>query len=146
MLPLIETFWDTANRYPERAAIIDTGRRINYCRLASLVKLTALWLNSNGLSRGDRIGIHLPNSIEYIVVYYACWRAGFVPVALNTSATHREIAFWSKDSGCKIIVSNKLKSGSLSVPFYEISMDKNHLSINGQEIHAPLDKSELPQV
>ncbi|NNE64461.1 MAG: acyl--CoA ligase, partial [Gammaproteobacteria bacterium] len=146
MLPLIESFWDTTDKDPERTAVIDFDRRITYYRLVSLVKITALWLNSNGLLRGDRVGIHLPNSIEYIVVYYACWRAGLVPVALNTFATLREIEFWTKDSGCKLIFSNKLKNVSTLVPIYEISMDQYHVTINGQDIHEPLDELELPRV
>ena len=134
MRPLIETFWGIAERYSDNTAIIDSERHINYCNLLSLVSAAALWLSSNGLLKGDRIGIHLPNSIEYIILYYACWRAGIIPVALNTFARQREIEFWMEDSNCSLIFSNKLKNISTPVPLCKISTTQNHLSINGQEI------------
>ena len=141
MSPLIETFWEMADRYPEQTAIIDRDRRIKYGRLVSVINATVFWLSSNSLVKGDRVGIHLANSIEYVVLFYACWRAGYVPVALNTFASQREIEFWAKDSGCSLIFSDKFEYIPTPVPIYKILTTQNHVSINGQEIIESPDKA-----
>jgi crotonobetaine/carnitine-CoA ligase len=44
----------------------------------------AAGLQQQGLRKGDRLALMLPNQIEYVVLIYACAKAGVVQVPINT--------------------------------------------------------------
>ncbi len=66
-------------------------------------RLAAL-LREKGLRRGDRIGVMLPNVLEFPVSYYGVLRAGGVVVPMNVLLKRREIAFYLEDSGAKLLL------------------------------------------
>ncbi len=113
---LIDEFASVVKKYPRRIAINKPEREITYSELNHCIQLVANWLNDQGFVKGDRVGIHLQNTIEYIVLYYACWRACLVPVALNILARQREIENWLDNSGCKIVFSETLKGVNFHIP------------------------------
>jgi acyl-CoA synthetase (AMP-forming)/AMP-acid ligase II len=108
---LIDRFFEAAGRRPEQLALLeitaDGDRPMGYGELAVAVRRLAWWLRQQDLQTGARIGIHLPNSLEYVVAYYAAWTAGLVPVALNTQATPHELSAWVGHSGCALLFSRQ---------------------------------------
>ncbi len=134
MLPLIDTFLQVAGATPAHIAVKDHGTFINYGQLLHQINVLAYSLKKYKLSKGDRVAILLPNSIEYIIAYYASWRVGLVPVALNTLASQREIEFWLKDSDCKLLFSNRDKNIIMGIIQCKISYSTDNLTINGEII------------
>ena len=130
MLPLIDSFQDIAEHCYDRMAIKDQGNCILYGQLARQVNQAALWFIDSGLNKGDRVGIHLQNSIEYIILYYACWRARLVPVALSTFASEREIDFWLTDSSCKLLFSHRYSGSTANIAVHEVVYASDQLTIN----------------
>jgi len=51
-----------------------------------------------GVGKGDRIGIALPNSPQYVIAYYAVLTAGGIVVNMNPLYTHDELAFMVKNT------------------------------------------------
>lgn len=131
---LCNSFRRAVNQFPDHIAVIEPEKSITYADLNRLVITLAYWLGCQGLAKGDRIGIHLPNSIDYIAIYYACWNANLVPVAFNTFATRHEVSNWVENCECKIIFSNRLKQKVLSVPVFSLSTDTSGVKINDQKI------------
>lgn len=134
MLPLIDSFQLVAQTYNDQIAIKDQNHTVRYGQLAGQIDRLACWLLSYKLIKGDRVGIHLQNSIEYVILYYACWRARLVPVAVNTFASNNEIEFWLKDSACKLLFSKHYKSPSVNIPVLEILYTQGQLTIENQAI------------
>ena len=60
-------------------------------------------LKAKGLQPGDRVGIMLPNVPYFPVAYYGVLRAGGVVVPMNVLLTKREVGFYLKDPGAKIV-------------------------------------------
>ena len=60
-------------------------------------------LEAHGVSAGDRVGIMLPNVPHFAVCYYGVLRAGAVVVPMNVLLKRREVAFYLKDSGAKLL-------------------------------------------
>ena len=58
---------------------------------------------TTGSSAGDRVGIMLPNVPYFPVCYYGVLRAGGVVVPMNVLLKKREVAFYLKDSGAKLL-------------------------------------------
>jgi long-chain acyl-CoA synthetase len=64
----------------------------------------ATLLREQGLERGDRVGVMLPNVPEFLLAYYGVLRAGGVVVPMNVLLKRREIAFYLEDSGAKLVL------------------------------------------
>ena len=58
---------------------------------------------SLGLNKGDRVGILLFNSIEYLEIMYGAMYAGIVPVNINARYKTNELDYLLKDSDCKYL-------------------------------------------
>ena len=57
-----------------------------------------------GLAKGDRIGLQMPNLLQYPVAMFGALRAGLVVVNTNPLYTPREMEHQYKDAGVKAIV------------------------------------------
>ncbi|MDH5766918.1 MAG: acyl--CoA ligase [Gammaproteobacteria bacterium] len=105
---LLESFNSVVEKHPEKAAVKTKDKVLSYRELSSDIVKVSHWLRGYGLNHGDRVGIHIQNSIEYVILYYACWSVNLVPVALNTFASKKEIEHWVVNSDCKLLFSEKL--------------------------------------
>ncbi len=139
---LIDGFLAAAERYPERWALHEVAaegddRGIRYRELATAVRRLAAWMQQSGLEPGERVGIHLPNSLEYVLAYYAAWAAGLVPVALNTQATAHELSAWIGHSGCSLLFSRQpAEQTGGSLPVTSLDLDQTgDIRIDGEALH-----------
>jgi long-chain acyl-CoA synthetase len=57
-----------------------------------------------GIRQGDRVGLLLPNSPQFIIAYYGILKAGAVVVSLNPLANPNELAFLLSDSGTETLI------------------------------------------
>ena len=64
----------------------------------------ASWLQSQGLARGARVAIMMPNVVQYPIALAGVLRAGYVVVNVNPLYTPRELEHQLKDSGAEAIV------------------------------------------
>ena len=95
---LVHLFLDSANRYPDKEAVIHGDRRVNYGTLAHWVNSISAFLVSEGLARTERVGVLVRNSPEYIAIYYGILAAGGAVVALNTDTKFRDLSGWLRHS------------------------------------------------
>ena len=87
----------SAARDPQRIALIDsaTGERLTYSELDERVSSTARIFLDRGLvpaHHGDRVGLLLGNTVDFVISYFAISRAGLVAVPLNPGYTEGELA------------------------------------------------------
>jgi long-chain acyl-CoA synthetase len=57
-----------------------------------------------GLKKGDVCALMLPNSIQFVVSYYACQLAGVTVTAINPTYKALEIQYQLKDSGAEALI------------------------------------------
>ncbi len=74
----------SANRSPEKIAVIHEGERIAYGRLNARADRLAGHLRQSGIQKGDRIALLMENGIDYVSAYYAVLKAGAVAAPLGT--------------------------------------------------------------
>ncbi len=91
-------------RYAERTAYSYMGKSISYAQTDAESQALAAYLQSLGLSKGDRVAIMMPNVPQYPVAVAAILRAGYVVVNVNPLYTARELEHQLKDSGARAIV------------------------------------------
>jgi long-chain acyl-CoA synthetase len=63
----------------------------------------ATLLERNGIDPGDRVGLMLPNTPAFAVVFYGILRRGAVAVPMNPLSKAREIEFFLTNTGAKAV-------------------------------------------
>ena len=101
---LVALLEESFARYADRTAYSFLGKDISFAQTDEESLALAAYLQSLGLSPGDRIAIMMPNVPQYPVAAAAILRAGFVVVNVNPLYTARELEHQLKDSGAKAIV------------------------------------------
>src|SRR5687767_1869415 len=109
---LAEALAKTAQRHPEREALVSRHQSLRYTwrEFDQAVTRVARGLSGLGLRRQDRVGIWSGNCAEWVFLQYACARAGFVLVNVNPAYRSHELGFvlhssrmrglflWAKDA------------------------------------------------
>ncbi len=101
---LVALMEESFTQYANRTAYSFMGRDITFGETDRLSKDFAAYLQSLGLTKGDRVAIMMPNMPQYPVAVAAILRAGFVVVNVNPLYTPRELEHQLKDSGSKAII------------------------------------------
>ena len=70
-IPFGEMLWETAQRFPEKEAVIFQGQKISYRELDGMTNSFANALSSLGVAKGDRVALYMTNRPEYIIGFYA---------------------------------------------------------------------------
>jgi long-chain acyl-CoA synthetase len=94
----------SAADHGDRVALKLDDAELTYSQLDGASAHVAGLLQEKGLSRGDRVGIMLPNVPHFAVCYYGALRAGCVVVPMNVLLKRREVAFYLGDSGAKLLL------------------------------------------
>ena len=109
---LLEVFERNFSRYGQKPAYICMGASITFKQLDLYSRQIASYLQSLGLVKGDKVGVMMPNILQYPVVALGIIRAGMVLVNVNPLYTSRELSHQLHDSGAKalFIVENFAKT------------------------------------
>jgi len=94
----------TAERFPDRDALIFMGTRITYRELEGLVNRFARALTALGVKRGDKVAMILPNVPQLVIAEYAVFRIGGVNVMNNPLYTEKELTHQLNDSDSTVLV------------------------------------------
>jgi long-chain acyl-CoA synthetase len=103
-LSLYQLFQKTAEKYKMQPAVHFMGRELNYGELSLQVEGLAAALIGLGVKKGDRVAIHLPNSTQFPIAYFAALSIGAVVVPCNPLYVAREMEYQLKDSGAETII------------------------------------------
>ena len=91
------------NLYPERVAIDFHRRTWTYAQVGQLVRRAARGLQDQGLRKGDRFGLCLPNCPYFVILYFAALRVGAIVGNFNPLYTERELEHQIRDSGTRMM-------------------------------------------
>ena len=92
-----------ANAAPDKPFLFsETDKRhFTYKEFEDAVRRTAGLLKENGIGKGDVVSLLLPNSVEYIIAYFACWHIGALAGPINSLLKAQEIAYVISNSEAK---------------------------------------------
>src|SRR5829696_1237774 len=80
------------------------GREWTYEKFDQAVNRTANMLLANGISKGDVVSLLLPNSPEYIIAYFACWKIGALAGPVNSLLKREETEWIIGNSEAKLML------------------------------------------
>lgn len=94
-------------------ALVEGDRVWSSSEIESRVDALAASLRERGAGRGVAVTWQLPNCIESVLLYRACWRAGAVAVALHDRAGEREVAAMVETVSPAVVVRSAEEVASL---------------------------------
>ena len=87
----------------ERTALVAGERVVGSASLAAESRRLAQALAAFGIGRGDRVALWLPNTPEWLALYFALARLGAIAVALNTRFRSAEIGDILARTGSRLL-------------------------------------------
>jgi long-chain acyl-CoA synthetase len=100
--------------WPEDTAVVSSVRRLTWRELEGESDALAAAYLDHGLEPGDRLASLMPNRIDLLVHYLACFKAGFVATPLNYRYTPREIDHALEISGARALLAHAERSNELA--------------------------------
>ncbi len=104
--PLDELLWAGLQARPDEVALVSAERALTWRELDEESARLAGGYRGMGLVAGDRLASLMPNRIDLVVHYLACFRAGLIATPLNYRYTFREIDHALEVSGAKALLAH----------------------------------------
>lgn len=95
--------------YGARPALNFMGRKWTYAELGKLVHQVAAGLQAQGVGKGSKVGLCLPNTPYSVIFFFAVMKAGGMVVNFSPLYVERELRHQIRDSGTTIMVVPDLK-------------------------------------
>jgi long-chain acyl-CoA synthetase len=101
--PLSDLLDRATARFPDHPMLDFLGKVYSYRQVSELVARAAKGLQQLGVKPGDRVGLFLPNTPYYVILYFAILKVGGTVVNFNPLYADRDVAHQIKDAGVTII-------------------------------------------
>lgn len=99
---------------PAELAMVSADRSMTWAELEEESARLAGGYRALGLAPGDRVASLMPNRIDLVVHYLACFRAGLVATPLNYRYTAREIDHALAVSGARALLAHGERAGDIA--------------------------------
>jgi len=111
-VPIFHFLEESARKFPDQPCTIFKGQVISFREMDALTDKLAAALAGLGLKKGDRVGMFIPNTPQFVMVYFGILKAGGVVVAIDSRYTAPEIVHQANDAGIEImfVMSNFYKT------------------------------------
>ncbi len=101
---LLDYVAEHAQTRPQAAALLFKGATVTWSQLERDSDAFAAALAELGVSRGDRVGLLLPNCPQFFVAELAAWKLGAIVAPLNVIYTEHELEGPLRENGIETIV------------------------------------------
>lgn len=103
-ISLVDLLEQSVREYGDKVCTICEDELHTYDEIDRFSDSFSRYLIENGLQKGDRVGIFLPNRTEFIISYFGILKAGGVVMALNPAYKPPEIQTLALESGIRFLV------------------------------------------
>lgn len=103
-MTLSEVLRNSTTRFGSQTSMIYLETEWTYQELDDLVSRMANLLIDSGIKPGDRVGVQLLNSPQFVFSYFGILRSGAIAVPINPHFTGDDLGYIIKNSGMKMIV------------------------------------------
>lgn len=94
----------SAAKAPDRVAVTCGAETLTYAQFDALADRLGHGLLSAGIGQGDRVALHMGNTIEMAASYFACFKIGAIAVPLNIRLKAAEIDYVLAHSEARLYI------------------------------------------
>ena len=103
-ISLVDLFDKSVAKFGQSTCVIQDGKEWSYAEVDLASNRIANYLLGQGLKKGERVGLLLPNTAEFVMGYYGILKAGGVVMALNPAYTTPEVQKLAEESGIRFLI------------------------------------------
>jgi len=149
-IPFSEMLWESAQRFPEKIAVIYQGQKISFRELDGLVNSFANALANLGVKKGDRVALYMTNRPEYLISVYGVARLGAVFTPMNPTYKEEEVAHQLQDADVSVVVVQdslyaRVKSVRRQIKSLKLVIIVGQRSENGDPLFLDLIRQSSPK-
>lgn len=101
---IVKMMESACEKYETNIAFCNSSNELTYGEVLQYSLLFSAWLQSNGVKKGDRVALMLPNILSFPVATLGILRTGAVQVNFNPIYTPTELKHQLVDSGATVII------------------------------------------
>ena len=101
-MKLVDIYEQALTATPDKTAIICDDQSCTYRELHENILKYSAALDAVGIKNGDRVGMLMPNCLEIVYIYFACFRLGAVAVPSSYYSKTPEIIYEANHCKTKI--------------------------------------------
>ena len=116
---------DQATTRPEATALICGDLRLTYAELLARADRLAARLQTQGVRRGDRVGLLLPRGADMGIAALAVLRAGGAYVPLDPAHPPARLAYMITNSGTSLLLTAAETTGVAGIDVPELRVDQD---------------------
>ncbi len=113
----------------------------SYARFRDEVRAVAASMQERGVEVGDRVLLHLDNSPEFVLSWFACAEMGAVAVSTNTRSVARDMTYFADHAGVVAAITSPKFADLVS----ESAPNIRFLSVTESDAGEPASIAELPE-
>ncbi|PKN30882.1 MAG: acyl-CoA synthetase [Deltaproteobacteria bacterium HGW-Deltaproteobacteria-21] len=110
-------FINSAARRAGAPAVFYFDHSLSFGEIDRMSSSLAAALRDLGIVKGDRIILVLQNVPQFLIATYAAWKLGSIVVPLNPMYKEKELAYFCRDSGAKLLVMQEETAAGLDRSF-----------------------------
>lgn len=141
--PISELLLRHASNTPDKATFEDASRVATYAQLERETRNLAANFRAEGLQQGERVGVWLANSVDWVVSVLATIRAGGVAVPISADSKPGEVAYRLEDAGMSMLVSAPGTLATLDDIWRDHGVSPKVVILSGDAPDGHLSLSEL---
>jgi long-chain acyl-CoA synthetase len=102
-IPLFGLLEESARKYPDSPCTIFKGAIISYREMNEMTDRLAAGIAALGIKKGDRVGLMMVNTPQFVLSFFGIIKAGAIAVAINPLYSAREIIHQVNDAGIEVM-------------------------------------------
>ncbi len=104
MASLADNLCAAALEVPDKRALKCSTSEYTYAQFDDAAARVATKLEQSGVQPGDRVGVMLPNTLAFPIIFFGILRRGAVAVPMNPLLKSREVEYYLSNTGAKALI------------------------------------------
>ncbi|MFB7723746.1 AMP-binding protein [Nocardia sp. NPDC056100] len=129
--------------FAPRTALIAGDRSLTYAELGGLTNRIANSLLALGISKGDRVGLLMPNTLEFVPAQYGIWKAGAVPVQMAARASAEDQEYFLTASEATALIYHQAFDAVAAGLVQRVPTLRTLIRVGDQPVDLALDFGEI---
>ncbi len=106
---MVQMLEESVKKHGKRTCLNFMGNKLTYKQVGEMVDNFAKSLQDQGVGKGSKVGLCLPNTPFYVIAYYGAMKAGATVVNFNPLYAEQELKHQINDSECDLMVTVNVK-------------------------------------
>ncbi|ANE75583.1 class I adenylate-forming enzyme family protein [Dickeya solani] len=104
-----------AKEAANKTAVIDTDREVSWFMLRLQARQLADHLRENGVEKGDRVIVCLPNSLTFVLYFWALQYLGAIFIPLNPDTKAGKLSWLVDNAGCRLLIADRALKDEIGI-------------------------------